>query len=339
MRIGIMLTDRPGSDTIDRLTADLAEFHAEGFSSAWISQIFGLDALTALALIGSRVPEIELGTAVVPSYPRHPAVLAQQARTTALAVGPDRLTLGVGLSHQRVIEDMYGLDFARPARHMSEYLAVLMPLLAGHSADFHGETLSARIGLTVPNTDQVPVLLAALGPQMLRLAGTTTAGTSLWMTGPRTIAEHIAPTITAAATEAGRPAPRIVCALPVCVTDDSADARARAERAFGFYGALPSYRAMLDREGGRRSRRSRGDRHRGPSSRTHPVRRRGRRHRFRRRALHHRRQRQAHSSPAELTDGLTASLACSGPVGYESPTRRRTATAHSPDGCSKNGQR
>ncbi|MGW4633803.1 LLM class F420-dependent oxidoreductase [Nocardia sp. NPDC004415] len=249
MRIGIMLTDRTGPDALDRLAEDLAEVADEGFSSAWLSQIFSLDALTALTVIGARVPGIELGTAVVPSYPRHPAALAQQARTTALAIGPGRLTLGVGLSHQRVIEDMYGYDFARPARHMTEYLEVLVPLLAGESVAFRGETLSAQIGLTVPNPEPVPVLLAALGPRMLRLAGARTAGTTLWMTGPRTVAEHITPTITAAAAEAGRPAPRIVCALPVCVTDDPADARARATQSFGFYGGLPSYRAMLDREG------------------------------------------------------------------------------------------
>ncbi|WP_043652279.1 LLM class F420-dependent oxidoreductase [Nocardia thailandica] len=249
MRIGIMLNDRPGPDALDRLTDDLAEVAAEGFTSAWLSQIFALDALTALTVIGSRVPDIELGTAVVPSYPRHPAVLAQQARTTALAIGPGRLTLGVGLSHQRVVEDIYGYDYGRPARHMTEYLSVLLPLLDGESVSFRGETLSAEIGLTVPNTDRVPVLLAALGPKMLRLAGQRTAGTTLWMTGPRTVAEHITPTITAAASEAGRPAPRIVCALPVCVTDDPDDARARATKAFGFYGGLPSYRAMLDREG------------------------------------------------------------------------------------------
>ncbi|RBO96040.1 LLM class F420-dependent oxidoreductase [Nocardia puris] len=249
MRIGILLSERAGADSLDRLADDLAEVHAEGFSSAWLSHIFGLDALTALAVIGARVPDIELGTAVVPSYPRHPAALAQQARTVALAVGPGRLTLGVGLSHQRVIEDMYGYDFDKPARHMSEYVAVLAPLLAGEPADFRGETLSGTLDLGVPNPEPVPLVLAALGPRMLRLAGRRTAGTTLWMTGPRTIAEHITPTITAAARDAGRPDPRIICALPVCVTDDPDDARSRAEKAFGFYGQLPSYRAMMDREG------------------------------------------------------------------------------------------
>jgi F420-dependent oxidoreductase-like protein len=214
-----------------------------------MSNIFGVDALTALAVAGSRVPGIELGTAVVPTYPRHPAALAQQARTTALALGEGRLTLGIGLSHKVVIEDMFGYDFGRPLRHMDEYLSILLPLLDHRTASFTGETLRGQIGLTVPNEGRVPVLLAALGPKMLRLAAERADGTVLWMTGPATVRDHIAPTITAAAEAAGRPAPRIVCVLPVCVTDDAERARARAAKAFEVYGTLPSYRAMMDREG------------------------------------------------------------------------------------------
>lgn len=249
MRIGIMLGETSGPDALTRLTDDLAARRAEGFASAWMSNIFGLDALTALAVAGSRVPDIELGTAVVPSYPRHPGTLAQQARTTALALGGDRLTLGVGLSHRMVIEDMFGYDYSRPAHHMTEYLEVLLPLLDNRPASFSGDTVRANLTLTVPNEGRVPVVLAALGPRMLRLAGSETDGTTLWMTGPATIRTHIAPVITEAAAVAGRPAPRIICALPVCVTDDVEDARTRAGKVFGYYGDLPSYRAMMDREG------------------------------------------------------------------------------------------
>ncbi|MFC8526879.1 TIGR03564 family F420-dependent LLM class oxidoreductase [Nocardia sp. NPDC057227] len=249
MRIGILLGETSGPDALTRLTDELAAAAAAGFSSAWLSHIFGVDALTAIAVAGSRVPGIELGTAVVPSYPRHPAALAQQARTTALALGDNRLTLGVGLSHRPVIETMYGYDFGRPAHHMTEYLRVLLPLLDNRPASFQGDTVRAELALTVPNEGRVPVLLAALGPRMLRLAGRETDGTTLWMTGPATVRSHIAPVIAEAAAEAGKPAPRVVCALPVCVTDDVEDARARAGKAFGFYGNLPSYRAMMDREG------------------------------------------------------------------------------------------
>jgi 5,10-methylenetetrahydromethanopterin reductase len=248
MRIGTSQDEPAGPDALIRLRDQLQRAAEDGFASAWMSNIFGLDALTALAVAGSQVPGIELGTAVVPTYPRHPAVLAQQALTTATAVG-GRLALGIGLSHKIVIEDMYGLSFDRPTRHMREYLSILLPLLDGQPASFHGETMRAGIGLSTPRPGPVPVLLAALGPQMLRLAGERTDGTVLWMTGPATVRDYVVPAITKAAAAAGRPAPRVVCLLPVCVTDDPDGARARANRVFAIYGQLPSYRAMLDREG------------------------------------------------------------------------------------------
>jgi 5,10-methylenetetrahydromethanopterin reductase len=248
MRIGTSVAEPTGPDALGELRSQLERAADDGFTSAWMSNIFGLDALTALAVAGSQVPGIELGTAVVPTYPRHPAVLAQQALTASLALG-GRLTLGIGLSHQIVIENMYGHSFERPARHMSEYLSILLPLLDGQPGSFEGETMRAGITLSTPRLQRVPVLLAALGPQMLRIAGERTDGTVLWMTGPATVRDYIVPAITAAAAAAGCPAPRVVCLLPVCVTDDPAGARARAEKVFAIYGQLPSYRAMLDREG------------------------------------------------------------------------------------------
>jgi F420-dependent oxidoreductase-like protein len=248
MRIGTSLTEQTGPDALTALRDQLRKAADDGFASAWLTNIFGLDAITALAVAGSQAPGIELGTAVVPTYPRHPAALAQQALTAALAVG-GRLTLGIGLSHQMVIDDMYGYSFERPARHMREYLSILLPLLNGEDADYDGATMRARIGLSVPRSGRVPVLLAAMGPAMLRLAGQRADGTVLWMTGPATVRDYIAPAISQAAEAAGRPAPRVVCILPVCVTDDPDQARARAARIFAIYGQLPSYRAMLDREG------------------------------------------------------------------------------------------
>jgi 5,10-methylenetetrahydromethanopterin reductase len=248
MRIGTSLAVPDSPQALSLLGDQLRRAADDGFSSAWMANIFGLDALTALAVAGSGVPGIEIGTAVVPTYPRHPAVLAQQALTAALALD-GRLVLGIGLSHKIVIEDMYGYSFDAPAVHMSEYLSILLPLLDGQPVSFTGTTMRAGIGLSVPGAGQVPVLLAALGPRMLQLAGQRTAGTVLWMTGPATVRDYIAPTINAAARDAGRPEPRIVCMLPVCVTDDPDGARARAAKAFEIYGQLPSYRAMLDREG------------------------------------------------------------------------------------------
>lgn len=249
MRIGISMTERGGPDALERLTDDVRRAADDGFASVWMSHIFGMDALTCLAVAGSRVPGVELGTSVVPTYPRHPAALAQQARTTALAAGGQRLTLGIGLSHKMVIEDMFGYDFDRPVRHMKEYLSALVPLLDGEQVSYAGETLKAQIGLSVPNEGRVPVVVAALGPKMLKLAGERADGTILWMTGPKTVRHHIVPEVRAAAEAAGRPAPRVVCILPVGVTSDVEAARARAGEIFAVYGHLPSYRAMMDREG------------------------------------------------------------------------------------------
>jgi 5,10-methylenetetrahydromethanopterin reductase len=249
MRIGTMAADPSGDQAIAQLTDQLRRADDDGFASFWLSNIFGLEALTSLAVAGSQVPGIELGTAVVPTYPRHPAVLAQQALTTALAVGPGRLALGIGLSHKIVIEDMYGYSFEKPARHMREYLSVLLPLLGGAPVSVDGDTVRAHIGLSVPRTGRVPVLLAAMAPRMLQLCGEQTNGTVLWMTGPATVRDYVVPAISAAAAAAGRPSPRIVCMLPVCVTSDPDAARAGADKELAIYGQLPSYRAMLDREG------------------------------------------------------------------------------------------
>ncbi|HRW39270.1 MAG: TIGR03564 family F420-dependent LLM class oxidoreductase [Acidimicrobiales bacterium] len=244
MRIGIFSGDANVATLLE--TARLAE--ADGFDSFWLPHIFGVDALCAHTLIASQVPRIELGTAVVPSYPRHPVALAQQALTVS-AVSGGRLTLGVGLSHQIVIEAMYGYSFSKPARHMREYLTALVPLCQGENVSFAGETLTARAQVMVEGAPPVPVMVAALGPAMLQIAAELTAGTVTWMTGPRTLGEHTVPTIRSAAAAAGTGDMRVVGALPVAVTDDLESARERAARVFEVYGSLPSYRAMLDREG------------------------------------------------------------------------------------------
>jgi F420-dependent oxidoreductase-like protein len=220
-----------------------------GFTTAVSSQIFAYDALTLLAVVGQQVPGIELATGVVPTYPRHPYVLAAQALTVQAATG-GRLVLGIGLSHQPVIEGMFGYSFDKPARHMREYLDILLPLLRGEQVSYKGETVSvSTFGPIEVEAPAPQVLLAALAPRMLRLAGGVADGTMTWMTGPATVASHITPSITAAAEAASRPAPRIVVGLPVCVTADVDAARERAARDFVAYGYMPSYRAMLDREG------------------------------------------------------------------------------------------
>jgi F420-dependent oxidoreductase-like protein len=200
------------------------------------------------ALCGRSTSRIELGTAVVPTYPRHPTAMGQQA-LSAQAACSGRFALGIGLSHQLVIESMFGLSFAKPYSHMREYMAVLAPLIRSGSVSFSGSEFRVNANLAVAGAKPCPILIAALAPKMLALAGREGDGTITWMTGPKTLREHTVPRITEAATQAGRPAPRVVVGLPIALTTDIAAAREAAARIFQIYGGLPSYRAMLDREG------------------------------------------------------------------------------------------
>ena len=247
MRMGI----GAGGATIEDAVASVRRAKEAGFASAWFANIFGLDGMTACAVAGREVPGIELGTAVVPTYSRHPYYMAQQAMTTQAACG-GRFVLGIGLSHQIVIETILGLSFEKPAKHMEEYLNVLMPVLEKGNMSFSGDLYKVDTqfaGLERMGTTPPQVMLAALGPVMLRLAGSMTDGTITWMTGVSTIETHIAPHLTKAAADAGRPSPRIVAGVPVCVTSDVDTARESASTTFQIYGTLPSYRAMLDKEG------------------------------------------------------------------------------------------
>ena len=247
MRYGIF-GGAVNSGTIDDMVAEAAAAERDGFAAYWAPHIFGHDALTALAVVGTQVPRIELGTSVVPTFPRHPHAIAQQAHTVAAASG-NRFTLGIGLSHKIVIENMFGMSYDKPVRHLREYLNVLMPLSRNEPANFDGEMYRVHAGISAKGSNGFSVVVAALGEQMLRVTAALADGTLTWCTGPATLAAHTIPTITRAAEEFGRPAPRVIAALPVCVTDDTEAAAARAAEMFAAYGALPSYRAMLDREG------------------------------------------------------------------------------------------
>jgi 5,10-methylenetetrahydromethanopterin reductase len=246
MRVGI-LAGTSGAKSIDDFAGEARAAAEAGLHHWWLPQILGLDALTLLGVVSREVPAIEVGSAVVPTWPRHPVVMAQAALTTSLLSG-GRFILGLGLSHQLVIEGMFGIPWDRPVRHLREYLEVLMPLLTDRQVSFQGEIYQAALQLNIEGPTP-PVLIAALGPKMLELAGARTDGTITWMTGPRTLADHTVPRLRAAAQAAGRPEPRVVAGFPVCVTDDPDSARERASRIFTIYGQLPSYRAMLDREG------------------------------------------------------------------------------------------
>jgi 5,10-methylenetetrahydromethanopterin reductase len=217
MRIGIVSGGRRETLSFDKLIRQVVQAEEDGFDSFWFVQLptLGYDALTVISLAGRQTSRIELGTAVIPIYTMHPLALAKQALTTQSATG-GRFSLGIGVSHRPVVENIMGMSYEGPARYMQEYL---------------------------------PVLIAALAPIMLRTAGELADGTITWMAGVRTIETHVAPRIKAAAEKAGRPQPRICASLPVAVTDDPQSARDRAAEDYQRYGQLVNYRRMLDIEG------------------------------------------------------------------------------------------
>lgn len=236
---------------IDATIANLTQLRDEGFGRVWMSQLpYEPDLLTVLAVALREVDTIEVASGVVPIQNQHPMQMAQRALTVSLA-SSGRFLLGLGMTHAAVTEGMWGIPWDRPVRRLNEYLDGLLPLLAGEPADAVGETVTTRGALMIPGAPRPEVYIAALGPQMLRLAGRRTSGTCTWMTGPATLGGHVSPTLRQAAADAGRGegAVRVVAALPVSVTDDVDAARRHAAEQFAMYGTLPSYRAMLDREG------------------------------------------------------------------------------------------
>lgn len=244
MRIGIMVGEVAGPVSAGDLRAQVTA--AGAVASIWTPQALAWDALTALTVAGAHAPHAALGTAVVPVRQRHPLTLAAQALSVQAATG-NRLTLGIGAGIGAMVGGLFGLPTARPLPFMREYLEALLPLLRGEPVTVSGEFLTLAGTVDLPAADPPPVLLAALGPAMLRLAGSTTGGTVTWMTGPRTLESYIVPIVTGAAH--GRPAPRIVAALPVCVTTDPAGARAHIATRFGLAAQVPEYRRVLDLEG------------------------------------------------------------------------------------------
>ena len=258
MKMGIMTGARPAGDdvtaigrsiTVDEIVALTRRAETAGFDNIWMANVFALDAIMTMAIAGRESRTIEVGTAVTPTYPRHPTAIAQQAVTAAAASG-NRFVLGIGLAHKIMIEDALGMSYDRPALHMKEYLEVLAPLLRGETVNYAGEQYRVNgISVGAAGAGEVPIIVAALGEQMLKLAGRYTAGTITWMVGPRTLAEHIIPTMNSAATAAGRSAPRVIAGFPIVLTHEPDVARARIGKALALYGQLPSYRAMLDREG------------------------------------------------------------------------------------------
>jgi F420-dependent oxidoreductase-like protein len=247
MRIGVFAA--VGPVPVEQKIEQLKRAEESGFDTAWIPGGGSADeTITIAAAAGRETSRIEIGTFVVPTYPRHPMVMAQQT-LTASAMCSGRFTLGIGLSHRVVIEDSLGLDFSKPIRHMREYLSVLIPLLEGSAVEFKGEEYRVTGQLPAQGPERPPVVVAALGPMMLRLTGRLADGTAVWMGGPKYLEQAAIPTINAAAQKAGRPEPRIIAGYPVTLTGETEAAHRAAHAQFQGYGEIPSYRAILDVEG------------------------------------------------------------------------------------------
>ena len=251
MRIGLMIGPERGrySTKVERLVADARQAEDAGLAAAWVPQIPDeFDALTAVTVIGQATSRLEIGTAVVPIQTRHPIALAQQALSVQAVLG-GRLTLGLGVSHHWIIEDMLGLSYDRPAAAMAAYLDVLDQALRGPGpVDVENEQFQVHNPLDITDIGPTPVLLAALGPVMLRLAGERTDGTILWLADERAIAGHVAPKLNRAAEAAGRPTPRIVAGIPVCLCgDDEVEAAVeRTNRILSEAEVSPNYQKLLD---------------------------------------------------------------------------------------------
>src|SRR5436190_1409273 len=237
-----------GASQVDDYIEQLRKARDDGFSMVWTPQLWREpDLLTVLALALHEVKDISVGTGVIPVQFRHPAVLAQQALTVSL-ISDGRLKLGIGMTHPMVSEGMYGVPWDRHVRRLNEFLDGLLPLLHGEEASATGDITTTRLAVDIPGATAPPVYMAALGPKMLEITARRLAGTMTWMTGPRTLAGHVLPTLERASPRPGE-RPEVVAAFPICVTDEPDNARRFAAQILELYGLQPSYRAMLDREG------------------------------------------------------------------------------------------
>ncbi len=256
--MGMRIITRPpgggGDPTVDSIVAPIQQAEADGFESAWMGNHLNYDAMTICALAGQATSTIELGTAVVPTYPRHPMVMAQQALTTNMACG-GRFILGLGLSHKFIVEGWQGLRWATPVRHLREYLEVLNPLLDGDLVNHNGQEYRVQLNnapftqLDVPGGGRPKVLIAALGPGMLKATGELADGTSMFWCGPNYIEQTAVPIITQAADSVGRPAPRIIAGIPISVTSNEEAARASCGKVWDVYGKIYSYKNVIAAEG------------------------------------------------------------------------------------------
>ncbi|MGW1075053.1 LLM class F420-dependent oxidoreductase [Streptomyces sp. NPDC002537] len=255
MTVGVALAATGAGNQIDATVRLAKEAATAGLRSAWFGQNFGADSPQLAAIVGREVPDLQVGTSAIPVFGRHPLIVSSQAQT-AQAATHGRYHLGLALGTRLLTESGFGITFERPIARLREFLVALRQLTETGTADFHGELLTATtpIPARVPGAEAgVPLLVAAMGPQALRVSGELADGILPYLAGPRALAEHIVPALTAAANAAGRPAPRIVALVPGVVTDDVDSVRAKFAEQLAFYEQIPSYARVIELSGGKRA--------------------------------------------------------------------------------------
>jgi F420-dependent oxidoreductase-like protein len=251
MPAGVLLIPRPGAtNLVDDVIDQARRAHELGVKKVWLAQQLSYDAISLAALVGTAVPGLGVGTSVVPINPRHPLIVAQLAQT-AQAATHGNFSLGLGLGARMLEGPAFGGDWPHVITRLREHLTILRSAIDTGSVDFQGSEISASppLPVQVAGGSPIPIYVAAMGPKALRVTGELADGTIPYLAGPRTIGEFIVPTINKAAAEAGRPAPRVITAVPVLVSADVESARAAAAEHLSFYASIPSYRNVIAREG------------------------------------------------------------------------------------------
>jgi F420-dependent oxidoreductase-like protein len=251
MTTGIIITARPNAlNLVDDVIGQARRAYELGVPQVWLAQRSDYDAITLAGLIGAAVPGLGVGTSVVPINPRHPLIVASLAQT-AQAASHGNFSLGLGLGARKIERQTFGVDWSNTIERLREHLTILRSVFDTAAVDVHGTELTAspEWPVQVAGGTPVPVYVAAMGPKALRVTGELADGTLPYLAGPRTIGEFIAPAITKAAAEAGRPAPRIIAAVPVVLSDDADTAHSFAAEQLSFYETIPSYQKVIAREG------------------------------------------------------------------------------------------
>jgi F420-dependent oxidoreductase-like protein len=251
MATGVVIGPDPAAaNAVDDAVSQASTAFHRGVRHVWLGQRFDVDALTLAAVIATAVPGLGVGTAIVPINPRHPLLVAAAAQT-AQAAAHGNFSLGIGPGGNALQQRAFGIPPGKEIAFLREYLTVLRSIRDNGEVDFQGRELTAIPPLSpaVAGGIPFPIYVAALGPRALRVAGELADGTLPYLAGPHTIEEFIAPTIAQAATDAGRPPPRIIASVPVAVTNNPDAARAEAAKSLSFYDQFPSYQKVMAREG------------------------------------------------------------------------------------------